>query len=371
MPRKTYGKPYHRQKVKRYHRSFYSRGARIRRGVGIAVLVAAVLAAAWFAAPHVLDWATHTWYTVVKNRDLEAESASRAASSAAASSAAASSAASQAASEPEPDVLDGKAITGGSWVSVELSALTDDAAIRAAAKQAKADGADYALFTFKDADGKVYYASEVAGAANGIVAETVDPARIAEIFREEDVIPVAQLAAFTDPIAAYTDTSMAVHYNGTQVWFDAIKAKDGKAWLNPFADTAVQYVGDLVEELQGMGFEQVVLTGVQFPGIFTRKQDFGTENGKTLDGRAAQLRADISTWQTRFDGKATLWFAYTQAQCTDGGDALGAPANTLGMDNLLVTAGTELDTDARTALQQAAAEAGVEHVVVNDGTSFR
>ena len=79
-----------RQKVKRYHRSFYSRSTRIRRGIGIAVLVAVVLGAAWLAAPHVLDWATHTWYTVVKNRDLEAESASRAAAS---SEAAASSAA--------------------------------------------------------------------------------------------------------------------------------------------------------------------------------------------------------------------------------------------------------------------------------------
>ena len=75
-----------RQKVKHYHRSFYSRETRVKRGIGIVVLVAAVLAAAWFAAPHVLDWATHTWYTVVKDRDLEAESASRA--EAAASSAA-------------------------------------------------------------------------------------------------------------------------------------------------------------------------------------------------------------------------------------------------------------------------------------------
>ena len=61
-----------RPKVKRYRRSFYSRGMRIRKIVGIVVLVAVVLAAAWFAAPHVLDWATHTWYTVVKDRDLEA-----------------------------------------------------------------------------------------------------------------------------------------------------------------------------------------------------------------------------------------------------------------------------------------------------------
>ena len=91
-----------RQKVKRYRRSFYTREMRLKKGIGIAVLVVAVLAAAWVAAPHVLDWATHTWYTVVKDRDLEAESASRA-EAAASSAAASSAAASQAASEPEPE----------------------------------------------------------------------------------------------------------------------------------------------------------------------------------------------------------------------------------------------------------------------------
>ena len=114
---------YKRQKVKRYRRSFYSRGTRIKKGIGIVVLVLAVLGAAWLAAPHVLDWATHTWYTVVKNRDLEAESASRAAAS---SEAAASSAVQEAASsQPEPEQpkeLDGKAITGGSWAAVDVRA---------------------------------------------------------------------------------------------------------------------------------------------------------------------------------------------------------------------------------------------------------
>ena len=154
-----------RQKVKHYHRSFYSRETRVKRGIGIVVLVAAVLAAAWFAAPHVLDWATHTWYTVVKDRDLEAESASRA-EAAASSAAASSAAASQAASEPEEKKpLDGKAITGGSWAELDVTTLTDEAAIRTAARQLKQQGADYALVTLKDAAGTVYYASGVAAAS--------------------------------------------------------------------------------------------------------------------------------------------------------------------------------------------------------------
>ena len=354
-----------RQKVKRYHRSFYSRSTRIRRGIGIAVLVAVVLGAAWLAAPHVLDWATHTWYTVVKNRDLEAESASRAAaSSEAAASSAAQAASSAAASEPEEPELDGKAITGGSWAEVDVSTLTDDAAIRAAAQQLKAQGAEYGLVTLKDANGVIYYASGAAAAAGSVTAAPVNPARIAAIFREEGIIPAAQLAAFKDPVSPRTDPSMAIHYNGDALWLDA--QKNGNPWLNPYSEAAVEYVGDLVEELHGMGFEQVVLTNVQFPKL-SKKQDYGTTNGVS---RADQLRADIAALQDRFAGSVTLWFSYTLDQCNTSSVALDVPAVTLGMKNLLVTADS-MDDAAREQLQQSAAENGVQHLVVRSAGSFQ
>ena len=354
-----------RQKVKRYHRSFYSRSTRIRRGIGIAVLVAVVLGAAWLAAPHVLDWATHTWYTVVKNRDLEAESASRAAaSSEAAASSAAQAASSAAASEPEEPELDGKAITGGSWAEVDVSTLTDDAAIRAAAQQLKAQGAEYGLVTLKDANGVIHYASGAAAAAGSVTAAPVNPARIAAIFREEGIIPAAQLAAFKDPVSPRTDPSMAIHYNGDALWLDA--QKNGNPWLNPYSEAAVEYVGDLVEELHGMGFEQVVLTNVQFPKL-SKKQDYGTTNGVS---RADQLRADIAALQNRFAGSVTLWFSYTLDQCNTSSVALDVPAVTLGMENLLVTADS-MDDAAREQLQQSAAENGVQHLVVRSTGSFQ
>ena len=354
-----------RQKVKRYHRSFYSREMRIKKVAGIVLLAAVVLALAWFAAPHVLDWATHTWYTVVRDRDLDAESASSAASAAsAASSEAAASSEPQAESQPEPEQLDGKAITGGSWAEVDVTTLTSDESIRAAAQQLKAQGVDYALVTLKDADGTVWYASQVAAAANSIAAQPVDAAHIAQIFREEDIIPAAQLAAFKDPVSPRTDRSMAIHYNGDALWLDA--AKNGNPWLNPYSAAAVEYVGDLVEEVHGMGFEQVVLTNVQFPKL-SRKQDYGTTNGVS---RADQLKADIGTLQTRFAGEVTLWFSYTLDQCSTNSVALDVPAVTLGMENLLVTTTSTLDADARVQLEEAAAQAGVEHVVVRSAESF-
>ena len=353
-----------RPKVKRYRRSFYSRGMRIRKIVGIVALVAVVLAAAWFAAPHVLDWATHTWYTVVKDRDLEAESASRAAaSSQAAASAAASEAASSAASEPEEDVFDGKAIVSGRWAELDTAALTDDDTLRTTAQQLKAQGVEYAVLTLKDAAGNIYYASQAAAAAGGIVADPLDAGHIAAILREEKLIPVAQLAAFKDPISSRTDRSMAIHY-GDGLWLDA--QKDGNAWLNPYSAAAVEYVGDLVAEVQGMGFEQVVLTNVQFPKL-SRKQDYGETSGVS---RADQLKADIAALQSRFAGSMTLWFSYTLDQCNNSSVALDVPALTLGVQNLLVTSDAAMDADALQALETAATDAGVENLTVHAADRF-
>ena len=230
----------------------------------------------------------------------------------------------------------------------------------------KAQGVEYAVLTLKDAAGNIYYASQAA--TGGIVADPLDAGHIAAILRGEKLIPVAQLAAFKDPISPRTDPSMAIHYNGSALWLDA--QKNGNPWLNPYSTAAVEYVGDLVEEVQQLGFEQVVLTGVQFPNIITRKQEFAAAGGKSQEGRAALLAADISTWQARFDGSVVLWLSYPAQQCTDASDALGAPAVSLGMHNLIVTADT-LDAAARGQLQQSAAEAGVQNVVICSTESFQ
>ena len=51
--------------------------------------------------------------------------------------------------------------------------------------------------------------------------------------------------------------------------------------------------------------------------------------------------------------------------------ALDVPAVTLGMDNLLVTADKALDADSHTALEQSAAEQGVQHLVLHSTDTFQ
>lgn len=211
-----------RQKVKRYRRSFYTREMRLKKGIGIAVLVVAVLAAAWVAAPHVLDWATHTWYTVVRDRDLSASSAvSESASSGTQSTAASEPAASSVPEkEPEPEVK-GTDIVTGLWAEVDVTTLTDEAAIRSAARQLKAQGMTYAILTLKDTAGQVYYASQTAvGAANAAPTQ-VELTSVASVFKEEGLVPVAALTAFRDPAGARADHALAIRYQGQEyLWLD-------------------------------------------------------------------------------------------------------------------------------------------------------
>ena len=379
MPRRKRNK-----KVKRYRRSFYSRGMKVKKALGILLLAAVVLGAAWLAAPHVLDWATHTWYTVVRDRDLPASSdavgageADGAAQQTASSRpepeperpAASSRPASAQPAEPEqPEPLPGTAVREGAWAAVSLSALSDEAAIRAAAQELAGQGAVYAYIPLKDTSGYIYYPSALPAAARSVAASTVDPALIASVFKEAGLVPVAGVAAFQDPIASYTDRGMAIQYagGGGYLWLDAANAAaGGKAWLNPYAASAVQFIGDLIAELHGFGFEQVCLSAVQFPPMVSSRQSFGETGGLGRDG---QLAADIAVWEERFAGEVTLWYEYPLASCTDVSPALGALPAQLGARNLVVSlpAGEAADPAALADLAARMKEQGCAYVVVRD-----
>ena len=241
----------------------------------------------------------------------------------------------------------------------------------AAAQQLAAQGAVYAVVPLKDTAGSLYYASQVPAAAGSVAANPVDAAAIARVFKANGITPVAQLAAFRDPAGARADHAMAIRYKGQEyLWLDNKASAGGNPWLNPYAAEAVQYIGDLIEEAHGMGFDQVLLKNVQFPSSTSSKQDYGSTNG--VD-RAGQLAADIAAWQSRFGTEVTLWYGYSLSQVTDAASALGVPAAQLGMKNLLVEVpgSSTLDEAGRTTLTRMLEDAGVEHTVIRDDAAGR
>lgn len=358
------------RRVKHYGHNYYSRRQRARRTAGLLCAAALVFAVGWLAGPHILDFGTGLWYSVVHPKP-EAESQSQPAAS--------SRAQPQATPQPESTALPEElqptaAIVEGKWAAVNLSALGSQQAIEAAAANAAANGVSYALITLKDTSGYIYYQSAVPAASGSIAASTVDAAAVAAAFKAAGVTPVACLSAFRDPIAAYTDRSMGIHYaNSDYMWLDNAADAGGKPWLNPYSDGAVQFIGDLIEEAAALGYDHVVLSTVQFPVYVSAKQDFGDTAGLS---RAQALQKDIAVWADRFAGRVTLWYEYGYAACQTPSTALDALPSELGVENLVLRmpapaaeGETPPDVSALDEIVQAMKDGGCAYVVVRDGST--
>ena len=149
------------------------------------------------------------------------------------------------------------------------------------------------------------------------------------------------------------------------LWLDNKASAGGSPWLNPYSDEAVRFIGDLIGEVQSMGFDHVLLENVQFPSAQNGKQDFGSTGGRD---RSAQLAADIAAWDARFEGSVTLWYGYSLGQVTEGASTVGGSATALGVRNLVVEvpAKQTMDDTARNELRDALSASGVEHAVFWD-----
>ena len=357
MARKNMGK------VKRYRRSFYSGGQQVRRILAGVLALAALFAAGWLIGPAVIDFGTSTWYSLKRGGDDAGTSSGT------------SQPASEPQAEPEPTsapqptpepAMDPKE---GGWAFVSISGLSSAEQATSTAQSLAAEGVRYAVVPCKDSQGYVYYNSSVATAQSSISATTFDASAVAAL-KDAGITPVAAICAFRDPLAPYVDRSLAVRYQDTDYfWLDAAADAGGKPWLNPYSDGSVAYITALIDEVRAMGFEQVWLTGVQFPTTAGRdKANYGDTAGVSMGQRLAQV---LSAWQAGGD----CWVEYPLSEVLADADSqlLGASCAQLGVKNLAIRAEEELTDEQRQALETVLADAraaGLENAALVQGDTF-
>ena len=316
-------------RIKRYNHNFYRSGRSfwIKRILLAAALVGVVFVLGFVLAPAVLDWGTHLWYTAVQQPspeqpDTPIESAQPDAQTP------------DAPVEPAetPTPTPAPAYAPGSMQVLRISALQTPEVIAKTAQSLKEQGVAYGIVPLKDESGYLYYNSAVPQAAASVAATVIDPAAVARELTAQGIRPVASIAAFKDPMA---DRGMSIRYAGMDYnWLDNKAEAGGKRWMNPYSEQAVQYIGDLIQEAKDMGFEIVLLSGVQFPRQESPKQDFGDTQGRD---RAAQLQADIAAWEARFAGSVTLLYEVPYEVCITPSTTLGGSMpGALGMKNLVL-----------------------------------
>ncbi|MDD3428391.1 MAG: putative glycoside hydrolase [Oscillospiraceae bacterium] len=335
-------------KVKRYKRSFSGSGDRRNwwRGViGFGIFLIVLFGVGWLVAKPGLDIASTMWYNWKNGGDV---------SSSQVEPEVLPESQPQPQEPEEPVVEEPVRLTQGKWQSLTTQGMDSEENIRAVAKSCAQQGYTHALITFKDDSGKVYYNSAAAQSVAAVAENSVDAALIARVFTEEGVVPCAQISAFKDPIAPYSDRSAAIWYQNQEgfLWLDNAAEKGGKPWLNPYAASAQKYITDVATELAKSGYTEIVVDNLRFPGGYLASAGYGATNGITTADVLKNYAASLQ--QTLAQIGSTCWFNYSAQGLISGNE--GAYGTTdlsiFNLPSVVMTISTTQNTAGETAFAE-------------------
>ncbi|HET9015967.1 MAG TPA: putative glycoside hydrolase [Thermomicrobiaceae bacterium] len=114
----------------------------------------------------------------------------------------------------------------------------------------------------KDDNGRIYYDTGVALAHQiGAVQQGFDPGQLLSLLHQHGIYAIARIDVFDDPTLSAQRPDLAIHTSSGAIWH----AWDGRAWVNPYQHQAWDYNTALAVEAARLGFNEVLLNGVQFP----------------------------------------------------------------------------------------------------------
>ena len=163
------------------------------------------------------------------------------------------------------------------WVPAEVSA--NGAALEKYLNDLPGDPVNAVVLELKDAKGRVNYQSgnQTVALAGAQAAQAFDLAAVTEKLHQNGYLVLGRIHAFEDSTATAVLDEGKVRYLGTEyAWLDNSAAEGGKAWLNPYAQQAQDYIAALSAEALGFGVDGIVLDGLQFPtGFSLNLADYG------------------------------------------------------------------------------------------------
>ena len=149
----------------------------------------------------------------------------------------------------------------------------------------KSAGQNAVVIDFKDVSGYLSYPSSIAAVKDKAPSSKAQANAAASVkkIQQSGIKVVARIYCFKDTQMPRIDRTMAVHYNKTQmIWLDNEASKGGKPWLNPYSQTAQNYLLEVVKEVKNLGVDAILLDGVQFPDL--------NSNVATFDGEGSVSR---------------------------------------------------------------------------------
>jgi hypothetical protein len=144
------------------------------------------------------------------------------------------------------------------------------------------DPVNAVVLELKDPKGRVNYqsANQTVGLAGAQVPGAFDLGAVCNLLHQKGCLVLGRIHAFEDSTATAVLEEGKVRYAGTEyAWLDNSAGEGGKAWLNPYAQQAQDYIAQLAEEALLLGVDGIVLDGLQFPtGFSLNLADYGRTN---------------------------------------------------------------------------------------------
>ena len=130
------------------------------------------------------------------------------------------------------------------------------------------------MIDLKGGYGSFYYSSSLPGAIASASVSTASVDEIIKDMKEKGFYTIARISAFRDYEYGRKNVATGLmHVNRKGLWPD----EGGCYWLDPTKPEVLNWVSSMVNELKGMGFDEVVLADFRFPAgdsyIFSGDKD--------------------------------------------------------------------------------------------------
>lgn len=166
--------------------------------------------------------------------------------------------------EPSVDPED----SGIRAITANVEILNGGNALQEFLSTASQNNVNAVVLDLKDSNGYVRYPSalEQVIAAEAISAPVTGIADSLRQLQDQNIKVIARIYCFKDHVASSNMVEAAVQYkNKGYHWLDASPNAGGRSWLNPYSPIAQSYLIDIVREVSAMGFDGIMLDGVQKP----------------------------------------------------------------------------------------------------------
>lgn len=136
------------------------------------------------------------------------------------------------------------------------------------------DKCSQVVFVLKNTDGELLYKSDnkTAKSSDTVIKGTLTLKQIVDECKKAGVVPAAAFSTLLDRTTPHLIDSTSYHASEGWMWLDNYANKGGKPWVNPAADKASEYFGELTKEISDAGFKTILLQNTMFPAF--RQYDY-------------------------------------------------------------------------------------------------